>query len=310
MPESTCGKLYIIATPIGNLGDMSYRAVETLKNVSLIAAEDTRNSIKLLNHFEIRTPMTSYHEHNKYEKAEELIGRLRAGMDIAIITDAGTPCISDPGEVLIRRCREEGIKVTGVPGACAAINALTLSGFSSRPFLFLGFLPQKKQKKDRQAMLSRIAVETATMIMYEAPHHLKDTLKALSEVLGPERRVCLCREMTKRYEEVLILSLSEAMELEPRGEYVLVIEGRNTKEASFGAGAWSSASGGAGAPLAMGTDIFVDGAALGSGAELSIEEQIKLLMDRGLSEKEAIKETAVQRGIPKREIYRAWHGIG
>ena len=327
------GKLYIVATPIGNLGDMSYRAVETLKNVSLIAAEDTRNSIKLLNHFEIRTPMTSYHEHNKYEKAEELIGRLRAGMDIAIITDAGTPCISDPGEVLIRRCREEGIKVTGVPGACAAINALTLSGFSSRPFLFFGFLPQKKQKKDRQAMLSRIAVETATMIMYEAPHHLKDTLKALSEVLGPERRVCLCREMTKRYEEVLILSLSEAMELEPRGEYVLVIEGRNTKEASFGAGAWSSASGGAGAPgsltgvgigpygqqfsgreagapLAMGTDIFVDGAALGSGAELSIEEQVKLLMERGLSEKEAIKETAVQRGIPKREIYRAWHGIG
>ena len=310
MPESTCGKLYIIATPIGNLGDMSYRAVETLKNVSLIAAEDTRNSIKLLNHFEIRTPMTSYHEHNKYEKAEELIGRLRAGMDIAIITDAGTPCISDPGEVLIRRCREEGIKVTGVPGACAAINALTLSGFSSRPFLFLGFLPQKKQKKDRQAMLSRIAVETATMIMYEAPHHLKDTLKALSEVLGPERRVCLCREMTKRYEEVLILSLSEAMELEPRGEYVLVIEGRNTKEASFGAGAWSSASGGAGAPLAMGTDIFVDGAALGSGAELSIEEQVKLLMERGLSEKEAIKETAVRRSIPKREVYRAWHGIG
>ena len=210
------GKLYIVATPIGNLGDMSYRAVETLRSVSLIAAEDTRNSIKLLNHFEIKTPMTSYHEHNKYEKAEELIAKLRSGEDIAIITDAGTPCISDPGEVLVRRCAEEGIEVTGVPGACAAINALTLSGFSSRHFLFVGFLPGKKQKKERERELMRLSSETATMILYEAPHHLQDTLKDLCDKLGQDRRVCLCREMTKKHEELIRTTLGEAAALSPR----------------------------------------------------------------------------------------------
>lgn len=274
---------------------MSYRAVETLKKVSLIAAEDTRNSIKLLNHFEIRTPMTSYHEHNKFEKAEELIRRLYQGEDIAIITDAGTPCISDPGEVLVKRCREEGIEVTGVPGACAAINALTLSGLPSRPFIFLGFLPSKRQKRDRQRMLSRIASETATMILYEAPHHLKDTLKELCDVLGRNRRISLCREMTKKHEEVLSLSLGEALELEPRGEYVLVIEGISKEdEKALRAG---SANG------APGTVQLLD---LSS---LSLTEHVERLIASGLSEKEAIKQASLDRDIPKREVYRAWHGL-
>lgn len=291
MPESTCGKLYIIATPIGNLGDMSYRAVETLRSVSLIAAEDTRNSIKLLNHFDIRTPMTSYHEHNKYEKAEELIGRLKSGEDIGIITDAGTPCISDPGEVLVSRCAEEGIEVTGVPGACAAINALTLSGFSSRHFLFVGFLTSKRQKKERQQELSALRYECSTMILYEAPHHLQDTLRDLCEALGSDRRICLCREMTKKHEEVIRTTLGEALDLAPRGEYVLIIEGISEEAAEALRAQEMKASGGT------------------SLAELDIPAHIEALMEKGLTEKEAIKQASLDRSMPKREVYRVWHGL-
>lgn len=291
MPESTCGKLYIIATPIGNLGDMSYRAVETLRSVSLIAAEDTRNSIKLLNHFDIRTPMTSYHEHNKYEKAEELIGRLKSGEDIGIITDAGTPCISDPGEVLVSRCAEEGIEVTGVPGACAAINALTLSGFSSRHFLFVGFLPSKRQKKERQQELCALRYECSTIILYEAPHHLQDTLRDLCEALGSDRRICLCREMTKKHEEVIRTTLGEALELAPRGEYVLIIEGISEEAAEALRVLEMKASGGT------------------SLTELDIPDHIEALMEKGLTEKKAIKQASLDRGMPKREVYRAWHGL-
>lgn len=291
MPESTCGKLYIIATPIGNLGDMSYRAVETLRSVSLIAAEDTRNSIKLLNHFDIRTPMTSYHEHNKYEKAEELIGRLKSGEDIGIITDAGTPCISDPGEVLVSRCAEEGIEVTGVPGACAAINALTLSGFSSRHFLFVGFLTSKRQKKERQQELGALRYECSTMILYEAPHHLQDTLRDLCETLGSDRRICLCREMTKKHEEVIRTTLGEALDLAPRGEYVLIIEGISEEAAEALRAQEMKASGGT------------------SLTELDIPAHIEALMEKGLTEKEAIKQASLDRSMPKREVYRVWHGL-
>ena len=292
MSENGYGKLYIVATPIGNLGDMSYRAVETLRSASLIAAEDTRNSIKLLNHFDIRTPMTSYHEHNKYEKAEELIGKLRAGEDIAIITDAGTPCISDPGEVLVSRCAEEGIEVTGVPGACAAINALTLSGFPSRHFLFVGFLPSKRQKKERQRELEALRLERSTMILYEAPHHLQDTLRDLCEALGADRRICLCREMTKKHEEVIRTTLEEALELSPRGEYVLILEGLSEEAAEALRAQEMKGSG---------TMLLT---------ELDIPAHIEALMEKGLSEKEAIKQAALDRGIPKREAYRAWHGLG
>ncbi len=293
--NKTTGKLYIVATPIGNLGDMSYRAIETLRSVSLIAAEDTRNSIKLLNHFEIKTPMTSYHEHNKYEKAEELIKRLRSGEDIAVITDAGTPCISDPGEVLARRCAEEGIEITGVPGACAAINALAISGLSSRHFLFVGFLPSKKQKKDRRAELERLRLETATMILYEAPHHLMETMHELCGVLGEDRRVCLCREMTKKHEEIIRTSLGEACLLSPRGEYVLIIEGASGKDIGHSVG-------GAAAEACMSVQKKAE----------EILEPAKLVeyyIQQGMDEKEAMKKTAIQLGIQKREVYRAWHGL-
>ena len=285
------GKLYIVATPIGNLGDMSYRAVETLRSVSLIAAEDTRNSIKLLNHFEIKTPMTSYHEHNKYEKAEELIAKLRSGEDIAIITDAGTPCISDPGEVLVRRCTEEDIEVTGVPGACAAVNALTLSGFSSRHFFFVGFLPGKKQKKERERELMRLSSETATMILYEAPHHLQDTLQDLCDKLGQDRRICLCREMTKKHEELIRTTLGEAVTLSPRGEYVLIIEGLSEEAAEALRAKERKDSG---------TVMLT---------ELDIPAHIEALMEKGLTEKEALKQAALDRGMQKREVYRVWHGL-
>ena len=285
------GKLYIVATPIGNLGDMSYRAVETLRSVSLIAAEDTRNSIKLLNHFEIKTPMTSYHEHNKYEKAEELIAKLRTGEDIAIITDAGTPCISDPGEVLVRRCAEEGIEVTGVPGACAAVNALTLSGFPSRHFFFVGFLPGKKQKKERERELMRLSSETATMILYEAPHHLQDTLKDLCDTLGHDRRICLCREMTKKHEELIRTTLGEAVTLSPRGEYVLIIEGLSEEAAEA---LWAKERKDSGMVMLN---------------ELDIPAHIEALMEKGLTEKEALKQAALDRGMQKREVYRVWHGL-
>ena len=273
-----CGKLYIVATPIGNLSDMTPRAVETLKAVDLIAAEDTRNSIKLLNRFDIHTPMTSYHEFNRFEKAEELVGELLSGKDIALITDAGTPCISDPGDVLTAACARHGIPVTSVPGASAVVTALTLSALSARRFVFEGFLPPVKQKKERREALSRIREETRTIVLYEAPHHLKNTLSELSELLGEERRVSLCREMTKLHEEVIRTTLGEAKELEPRGEYVLVIEGKDPEELQK--------------EKAKGFEA------------LSLSEHMRRYLSDGLSEKDAMKAVAKDLGLTKRDIYK------
>lgn len=274
-----CGQLFVCATPIGNLGDMTPRAVEVLRQVDLIAAEDTRNTIKLLNHFEIRTPMTSYHEFNKYEKAEALVEEMRAGKQVAIVTDAGTPCISDPGEVLVQKCAQAGIPVTSLPGASAVITALTLSALSTRRFVFEGFLPPLKQKKERQQALERIRNETRTIVLYEAPHHLTETLEELCRLLGGERRISLCREMTKRYEEVVRTSLVEACALSPRGEYVLVIEGCSEEEAE-----------------AKRQQSF---------AELPLAEHMAQYLEQGLSRKDAMKAVAKDRGLSKREIYQA-----
>lgn len=277
MTES--GKLYICATPIGNLGDMTPRAVEALREADLIAAEDTRNTIRLLNHFGIQTPMTSYHEFNKYDKADELVRQMLSGKTVAIVTDAGTPCISDPGEVLVQKCAEAGIEVRSLPGASAVITALTLAALPTRRFVFEGFLPPQKQKKERQAALCRLKDETRTMVLYEAPHHLTETLRELSEVLGGERHVSLCREMTKRYEEVIRTTLSEAQALAPKGEYVLVIEGCSEEKL-----------------LAKQQAQF---------ETLGIAAHVQRYLDQGMEKKEAMKAAAKDRGISKREIYQA-----
>lgn len=276
------GTLYLCATPIGNLGDMTPRVVETLNMVDVIAAEDTRNSIKLLNHFDIHTPMTSYHEYNKVEKAYQLIGRLSSGQNIALITDAGTPAISDPGEVLVRMCLEQGITVTSLPGPAACITALTLSGLPTRRFCFEGFLPA--EKKEKAAILQELARETRTMILYEAPHHLVRTLEELYQTLG-QRRITLCRELTKRFETVMPTTLQEALSFyqqeEPRGEYVLVIEGKSPEQKRQ-------------------EDIAV-------WEELSIEEHMEHYRQQGLDEKAAMKQVAKDRGVGKREIYQYLH---
>ncbi len=277
--EKGPGKLYICATPIGNLGDMTPRVVEALKGVDLIAAEDTRNSIRLLNHFEIRTPMTSYHEYNRFDKADELVRQILEGKNVAVITDAGTPCISDPGEVLVQKCCEAGIEVTSLPGASAVITALTLSGLPTRRFVFEGFLPPVKNKKERQEVLEALRNETRTMVLYEAPHHLKGTLEELMEVLGGDRRISLCREMTKRYEEVIRTTLSEALMLEPKGEYVLVIQGRSRE-----------------ALLKEKQDSFLS---------MTVEEHVEKYMEQGMDKKEAMKAAAKDRGVSKRDIYQA-----
>lgn len=277
MNENGQGKLYICATPIGNLGDITPRVLDVLKSVDLIAAEDTRNSIKLLNHFEIKTPMTSYHEYNRFDKADELVAEMQKGKDIAIITDAGTPCISDPGEVLVQKCVENDIKVTSLPGPSAVITALTLSGFSVRRFVFEGFLPPVQKKKERREALDRLRNEIGSIVIYEAPHHLKDTLTELSEVLGGDRRIALCREMTKKHEEVLRLTIAEAIKTEPRGEYVLVIEGRDRDEL-----------------IKEKTESFLS---------MSVKEHVQSYIDKGLSEKDAMKAAAADRGISKRDIY-------
>ena len=226
------GKLYLCATPIGNLEDITFRVVRTLREVDLIAAEDTRNSIKLLNHFEIKTPMTSYHEFNKIEKAYQLVEKLREGKNIALITDAGTPGISDPGEDLVRICYEEGIEVTSLPGPAACITALTMSGLQTRRFAFEAFLP--REKKERALILQQLENETRTMIVYEAPHHLVKTLEELTGVLGSDRKLTICRELTKRYEEKVQMTLGESLqyyrENDPRGEYVLVLQGKSFGE--------------------------------------------------------------------------------
>ncbi len=275
------GTLYLCATPIGNLEDMTFRVIRTLKEVDLIAAEDTRNSIKLLNHFEIQTPMTSYHEYNKYEKGRKLVEKLQEGTDIALITDAGTPGISDPGEELVKMCYEAGITVTSLPGAAACITALTLSGLSTRRFAFEAFLPT--DKKEKELVLQEVERETRTIVMYEAPHRLLKTLKLLCDRLGGERRITVCRELTKRHETAFATTLEEACayytEQPPKGECVLVIEGRSREQiAQEEKAQWE---------------------------ELSIEEHMEHYLSQGVDKKEAMKKVAKDRGVSKRDIYNA-----
>lgn len=272
------GMLYLCATPIGNLGDMTPRVVETLRQVDVIAAEDTRNSIKLLNHFEINTPMTSYHEYNKVEKAHQLIAKMQEGQDVALITDAGTPAISDPGEVLVAMCHEAGIVVTSLPGPAACITALTLSGLSTRRFCFEGFLPA--DKKEKAMVLEELKQESRTMILYEAPHHLVKTLEELYQTLG-NRRITLCRELTKKFETILPTTLEAALEKyeseEPRGEYVLVLEGKSFEQKKE--------------------------EAIKSWEEMTIEEHMAYYEAQGMDNKSAMKQVAKDRGVGKRDIY-------
>ena len=273
------GTLYLCATPIGNLGDITERVLRTLESVDLIAAEDTRNTLRLLNHFGIKKPLTSYHEYNKYTKAEELITKLHRGASIAVVTDAGTPAISDPGEVIAAMCLEQGIRVTSLPGACALITALTMSGMPARRFCFEGFLPA--DKKERRYILTQLQREERTTILYEAPHHLRGTLQELYDNLG-DRRITLCRELTKKFEEALPMTLASAIEYygenEPRGEYVLVLAGADRaaleeeKRRNF--------------------------------EEMTLEEHMALYTDQGLSRKDAMKKVAADRGVSKRDIYK------
>lgn len=273
------GILYLCATPIGNLEDITYRVLRTLKEVDLIAAEDTRNSIKLLNHFEISTPMTSYHEFNKIEKGYQLVAKLKEGKNIALITDAGTPGISDPGEDIVRICYEEGIEVTSLPGAAACITALTMSGRPTRRFAFEAFLP--KDKKERAAVLEELKNETRTIILYEAPHHLLKTVRELLEALG-DRELTICRELTKKHEEKIQTTFSALLsyyeEKEPRGEYVLVICGKSREE------------------------IVKEQQA--SWEEMTIEEHMAHYESKGIDHKEAMKLVAKDRGVSKRDIYQ------
>ena len=276
------GKLFLCATPIGNLDDMTFRVLDTLKSVDLIAAEDTRNSIKLLNHFDIHTEMTSYHEYNKFDKAKWLIEKMLSGTNVALITDAGTPAISDPGEVLVAECHKAGITVTSLPGPAACITALTLSGLSTRRFCFEGFLPSSDDKKSRKRILEDLQDESRTMIVYEAPHHLKAALNDLYETLG-NRRISICRELTKKFEEITPTTIEEAISFyeknEPRGEYVLVIEGKSLKEQ--------------------------DEEKRLSWQEMSIEDHMKYYEDMGVPHKDAMKKVAADRGVGKRDIYQA-----
>ena len=281
MEQHKTGTLYLCATPIGNLEDITYRVLRTLKEVDLIAAEDTRNSIRLLNHFEIKTPMTSYHEYNKIDKAYQLVAKMREGKNIALITDAGTPGISDPGEDIVRICYEEGIPVTSLPGAAACITALTMSGLPTRRFAFEAFLP--KDKKEHQAVLEELKTETRTIIIYEAPHHLVRTLQELSDTLGGDRRLTICRELTKRHEEKLQMTLTDSLSYyevnEPRGEYVLIIAGRSREEMKKEEQAgWEA---------------------------LSLEEHMAHYESQGIDRKEAMKRVAKDRGGSKRDIYQA-----
>ncbi len=274
------GKLYLCATPIGNLEDITFRVLRTLKEVDLIAAEDTRNSIKLLNHFEIKTPMTSYHEYNKIEKAYQLVDKMREGKNIALITDAGTPGISDPGEDLVRICYEEGIEVTSLPGPAACITALTMSGLPTRRFAFEAFLP--REKKERALVLEQLKNETRTIILYEAPHHLVKTLEELQSSLG-NRKIAVCRELTKRYEEKTLSTIEDMLnfykENEPRGEYVLVLEGKSFEEiAEEEKKSWEA---------------------------MTLEEHMAVYENQGIDRKEAMKMVAKDRGISKRDVYQA-----
>lgn len=273
------GTLYLCATPIGNLEDITLRVLKTLREVDLIAAEDTRNSMKLLNHFQIKTPMTSYHEYNKIAKGYQLAEKLKAGKHIALITDAGTPGISDPGEELVRICYESDIPVTSLPGPSACITALTLSGLPTRRFCFEAFLP--REKKERSRILESLKTETRTILLYEAPHHLKRTLKELYAILG-NRSLSICRELTKHYEEILPTTLMEAISYyekeEPRGEYVLVIQGKSVKDLiKEEQDAWR---------------------------HLSLKDHMAQYESQGISHKEAMRIVAKDRGISKREVYQ------
>lgn len=274
------GKLYLCATPIGNLEDMTMRAIRVLREVDLIAAEDTRNSIRLLNHFDIKTPMTSYHEYNRIEKAYTLIEKMREGKNVALITDAGTPGISDPGEDLVRLCYEAGIEVTSLPGACACVTALTLSGLSTRRFCFEAFLPS--EKKERAEVLEELKTETRTTILYEAPHRLVRTLKELMEALG-DRRVTICRELTKKHETAFQTTLASAAAYyeanDPKGECVIVMEGRSRQE--------------------------MKEEAQKSWEEMSIPDHVDMYEQQGMDRKEAMKRAAKDRGMSKREVYAA-----
>lgn len=274
------GKLYLCATPIGNLEDMTYRVIRTLQEVDLIAAEDTRNSVKLLNHFEIKTPMTSYHEYNKIEKGKKLVEKLLAGVNVALITDAGTPGISDPGEELVKMCYEAGIEVTSLPGAAACITALTLSGLSTRRFAFEAFLPT--DKKEKQEVLKELENETRTMILYEAPHRLLKTLKELYTVVG-NRKITVCRELTKRHETAFATTLEEAISYYenngPKGECVLVLEGKSRME--------------------------IREEEISRWEEMSVEEHMEYYLSQGIEKKEAMKRVAKDRGVGKRDIYQA-----
>lgn len=273
------GKLYLCATPIGNLEDITYRVLRILKEADIIAAEDTRHSIKLLNHFDIHTPMTSYHEYNKVDKAKYLVSLMQEGKNIAVITDAGTPGISDPGEELVRQCFEAGIEVSSVPGAAACITAITMSGLNTRRFAFEAFLPS--DKKERNLILDELKNETRTMVIYEAPHHLKKTLNDLECVLG-DRKITICRELTKKYEEACQSTITQMIDkynnVEPKGEYVLVIEGKSFEEKiKEEAQDWLS---------------------------LSIEEHMDYYISQGMDKKEAMKKVAKDRGVSKRDIYK------
>ena len=272
------GMLYLVPTPIGNLEDMTMRAVRVLKEADLIAAEDTRNSRKILTHFDIHTPMVSYHEYNKYDKARELTDRMLAGTTVALITDAGTPGISDPGEELVKIAAEAGIRVSSLPGACALTTALTMSGLPTRRFCFEAFLPPRK--KERMAVLEELKKETRTIVLYEAPHHLKETLGQLKEALG-ERDIVLLRELTKIHEEALRMTLSEAEAFyentDPRGEYVVVIRGIDPEE--------------------------LEKESRRQWEEMDIPSHVQMYMQQGMDKKAAMKAAASDRGMSRREIY-------
>lgn len=266
------GKLYLCATPIGNLSDITFRCLEVLKSVDLIAAEDTRRTQVLLNHFEISKPMTSYFEHNRRQKGLALIAQMKEGKSVALVSDAGTPAISDPGEDLVAMCAEEGIEVVPIPGCVAAINALIVSGLPAGRFSFEGFLTvQPPRRKER---LEEIKTDTRTLIFYEAPHKLKTTLKDLYKFFG-NRRIALCRELTKVHEQVLRMTIEEAIsyyeEVQPKGEFVLVVEGAQKAAEDF--------------------------------SDISVCEHVDMYIKEGLDEKEAIKKTAQMRGVPKRDVY-------
>lgn len=268
-----CGKLYICATPIGNLSDITLRVLDTLREVDIIAAEDTRHTLKLLNHFDIKKPLISYFEHNKQYKGAKIINELKQGKNIALVSDAGTPIISDPGEQLVKECIENNIEIESLPGPCACVTAMTLCGLDSKRFMFYGFLPHKT--KDKLKELEELKNIKYTLVFYEAPHKLISTLECIKEVFG-NRNIALLREMTKKFQETLRMSVSEALEYykekEPKGEYVLTVSGAEEEI----------------------SDDF---------SSLSIEEHVESYIEKGLSKKDAIKKCAEDRDIPKRDVY-------